>query len=123
GPRALGFQWSAIRHALADLAESLGATPDEQLEQPIAQLTETSTAGVEEGGEHGAARRQLISAALSELAGAAARVSDRLALRPFSLVDPVLPRVTREAGALRRATRDALSLRSRGGAFAPAAAF
>jgi uncharacterized circularly permuted ATP-grasp superfamily protein/uncharacterized alpha-E superfamily protein len=93
-PRALGFQWSAIRHALADLAESLGATPDEQLEQPIAQLTETSTAGVEEGGEHGAARRQLISAALSELAGAAARVSDRLALRHFSLVDPDLHTVT-----------------------------
>jgi uncharacterized alpha-E superfamily protein len=86
-PRALGYQWSAIRRTLADLAESLGAAPDEQLDQPIAQLREISTAGVEEGGKPGASRRRQISAALAELAAGAARVSDRIALRHFSLVD------------------------------------
>jgi uncharacterized circularly permuted ATP-grasp superfamily protein/uncharacterized alpha-E superfamily protein len=86
-PRALAFQWTAIRHTLADLGESLGAVPDEQLEEPVAQLAAIGTSAAEDDGEHGAARRQLISAALSVLAAAAGRLSDRLALRHFSLVD------------------------------------
>jgi uncharacterized alpha-E superfamily protein len=85
-PRALAYQWNAIRHTLADLAESLGAVPDEQLEAPVAQLAAVGSNGVEAEGEHGAARRQLISAALSVLAASAGRLSDRLALRHFSLV-------------------------------------
>jgi len=86
-PRALGYQWSAIRHALTDLADSLGAAPDEQLELPPVQLSELSTVGVEEEAEQGAECRKLISAALSQMAQAAAQVSHRLALRHFSLVD------------------------------------
>jgi uncharacterized circularly permuted ATP-grasp superfamily protein/uncharacterized alpha-E superfamily protein len=86
-PRALGYQWSAILNALADLAQSLGAVADEQLEAPIALLTELSTVGVEVEGEGGPECRKLLSAALSELAASAARVSDRLAFRHFSLVD------------------------------------
>ncbi len=86
-PRALGFQCSAISHALSDLAESLGAAADEQHEQPLAQLAELSTAGVEEEGEHGMMRRKLLSAALAELAASAARTSDRLASRHFSLLE------------------------------------
>jgi uncharacterized circularly permuted ATP-grasp superfamily protein/uncharacterized alpha-E superfamily protein len=86
-PRALGYQWSAILNALADLAQSLGAAADEQLEVPIALLTELSTVGVEVEGEGGPECRKLLSAALSELAAGAARVCDRLAFRHFSLVD------------------------------------
>jgi uncharacterized circularly permuted ATP-grasp superfamily protein/uncharacterized alpha-E superfamily protein len=88
-PRALCFQWSAIRDALADLAESVGVTPEEPFEQAIAQLIEAaaSAAGAEEESEAGAERRQLLAAALAELAAAAARASDRLVSRHFSLVD------------------------------------
>jgi hypothetical protein len=42
---------------------------------------------VEEEGERGAQRRGLLAAGLSELAAAAGRQSDRLALRHFTLVD------------------------------------
>jgi uncharacterized circularly permuted ATP-grasp superfamily protein/uncharacterized alpha-E superfamily protein len=88
-PRALSFQWRAIRVALADLAESVGAAPDEPFEQAIAQLVEATAAaaGVEEESEPGAERRQRLAAALSELAAAAARASDRLVSRHFSLID------------------------------------
>ncbi len=86
-PRALAFQWCAIRDTLADLARSLGAVPDEQLEQPVAQVTALGTAGVEEDSEHGAQRRRALSAALAALAADAGRLSDRLAMRHFSLLD------------------------------------
>jgi len=86
-PRALAFQWQALRDTLADLARSLGAPPDQPLEDPMAQLGAIGTAGVEDEGERGGERRRLISAALSALAAAAGRQSDRLALRHFSLVD------------------------------------
>ncbi len=88
-PRALCFQWSAIRAALVDLARSVGASAEEPFEQAIAQLIEAaaSTAGVEEESEAGVSRRQRLAAALAELSAAAARASDRLVSRHFSLVD------------------------------------
>ncbi len=86
-PRALAFQWGAIRQTLAELAQSLGAGPDEQLEEPVARLTALGTAALEEEGEQGAARRQSVAAALAALSAAAGRLCDRLAMRHFSLVD------------------------------------
>jgi uncharacterized alpha-E superfamily protein len=86
-PRSLAFQWRVLRETLAALAQSLGAPPDQGLEDPMAQLGAIGTAGVEDEGERGAERRRLISAALYGLAAAAGRQSDRLALRHFSLVD------------------------------------
>jgi uncharacterized alpha-E superfamily protein len=86
-PRALGFQWAAIRHTLSDLAESLGAVADTQLEQPIARLISMAGVVVEEESESGHAHRHAMATALAELADAAGRLSERLALRHFSLVD------------------------------------
>jgi uncharacterized alpha-E superfamily protein len=86
-PRALCFQWLAIRSTLSDLAESLGGVPDTQLEAPIAHLVSLSSATVEAQGERGGENRHAMAAALSELAAAAGRLSERLALRHFSLVD------------------------------------
>ncbi|MFI4914096.1 MAG: circularly permuted type 2 ATP-grasp protein [Steroidobacterales bacterium] len=86
-PRALAFQWHAIHRTLSDLANSLGAMPEEQLEEPVAQLLAVGTAGTGEQGEHGEARRQLLAAALSVLGTAAGRLSDRLSMRHFSHVD------------------------------------
>jgi uncharacterized circularly permuted ATP-grasp superfamily protein/uncharacterized alpha-E superfamily protein len=86
-PRALAFQWRVLRDALSDLAQSLGAPAEQGLEDPMGQLSAIGTAGVEEEGERGAQRRGLLAAGLSELAAAAGRQSDRLALRHFTLVD------------------------------------
>jgi len=86
-PRALCFQWLAMRRTLSELAESLGGVADTQLEAPIAHLVSLSSAAVEAEGEHGGESRHAMAAALSELAAAAGRLSERLALRHFSLVD------------------------------------
>jgi uncharacterized circularly permuted ATP-grasp superfamily protein/uncharacterized alpha-E superfamily protein len=86
-PRALRFQWLAIERTLSDLAQSLGALPDTQLEQPIARLVGMVGAPIEDEGQAGDALRQSMSEALSELAVAAGRLSERLALRHFSFVD------------------------------------
>ena len=86
-PRSLYFQWIAIREALIDLAQSIGASADEPFDEPMAQLTPALTAGIDEDGGLGAARRQAFAEALAELAAAAGRISDRLVSRHFSLVD------------------------------------
>jgi uncharacterized circularly permuted ATP-grasp superfamily protein/uncharacterized alpha-E superfamily protein len=86
-PRALAFQWRVLRETLVALAQSLGAPVEPPLEDPMAQLGAIGTAGVEDEGEGGAERRGVLAAALSALAAAAGRQSDRLALRHFSLVD------------------------------------
>jgi uncharacterized alpha-E superfamily protein len=86
-PRALAFQWRAVRRTLADLAESLGAAPDDQLDEPIAQLDAVPLDGIEEESAEGAERRQALATALTLLGAACAHLCDRLALRHFSLVD------------------------------------
>ncbi len=86
-PRALAFQCSAIRQALAELAVSVGAAPDDELEPALSELARVGTGGVDQDGEAGSEQREALAASLSELAAAAARVSDRLVLRHFSLVD------------------------------------
>jgi uncharacterized circularly permuted ATP-grasp superfamily protein/uncharacterized alpha-E superfamily protein len=86
-PRALCFQWIAIRRALAELAQSLGVAPDTQLEQPIACLIDMAGANMAEEGNGGDARRRALSAALAELSVAVGQVADRIALRHFSLMD------------------------------------
>jgi uncharacterized circularly permuted ATP-grasp superfamily protein/uncharacterized alpha-E superfamily protein len=86
-PRALAFQWRAVRRTLADLADSLGAAADDQLDEPIAQLSAIPLEGIDEDREEGAERRQALSAALGVLGAACARLCERLALRHFSLVE------------------------------------
>jgi uncharacterized circularly permuted ATP-grasp superfamily protein/uncharacterized alpha-E superfamily protein len=86
-PRALAYQWRKIGRTLADLAKSIGALSDPELDEPVAQLHAVGTDGIEDEGELGAERRALMAAALIALASAAGRVSDRIALRHFSLVE------------------------------------
>lgn len=86
-PRALAYQWRKIGRTLADLAKSIGAVSDQELDDPVAQLRLVGTDGLEEESDLGAERRQQMSVALVALAAAAGRVSDRIALRYFSLVE------------------------------------
>jgi uncharacterized circularly permuted ATP-grasp superfamily protein/uncharacterized alpha-E superfamily protein len=85
-PRALAYQWRKVHSTLAALAVSINAAPEHQLELPVAQLKQLGTVGLDDEGELGEERRQRMSMALSALAAAADKVSDRLALRHFSLV-------------------------------------
>ena len=86
-PRSLYFQWMAIREALADLAQSIGASAEEPFDEHMTQLRAALTEGIDEEGGFGSARRQAFAKGLSELAAAAGRISDRLVSRHFSLVD------------------------------------
>jgi uncharacterized alpha-E superfamily protein len=85
-PRALAYQWRKIGRTLADLAKSIGAIGDQELDEAVVQLRAVGTDGLEDESELGVERRQQMSAALVALAAAAGRVSDRIALRYFSLV-------------------------------------
>jgi hypothetical protein len=69
------------------LADSLGAAADDQLEEPIAQLSTVPLDGIDDEGDEASARRQALGAALAMLRAASAHLCDRLALRHFSLVD------------------------------------
>jgi uncharacterized alpha-E superfamily protein len=86
-PRALAYQWRKVGRTLSALAVSIGAISDQELEGPVARLHAVGTEDMDEGGEAGAGRRAQLAAALSELGSAAGRISDRIALRHFSLVD------------------------------------
>lgn len=88
-PRALCYQWTAIARGLADLARSTGAAAEDPFGTAIARLVSAaaSIAGIEDEGETAMDQRQRMSTALAELAAAAARASDRLVSRHFSLVE------------------------------------
>ena len=123
-PRALAFQWRTIapdaggsgridRSAARRAARGAGGAAERDRHRRTSRMK----------GEQGDERRSVLSAALSALAAAAGRLSDRLALRHFSLVGlGCARRWPHEQRPLCRAARDALSLRRRGGAFASAAA-
>ncbi len=86
-PRALAYQWRAIADDLAELARSLGAAPDDLLADPVAHLASLPLGALEEEGRPGERHRRELADALAALAAATVRLSDRLALRHFSLVD------------------------------------
>lgn len=86
-PRALAYQWRKIGQTLDDLAASIGSMTDEPFDESVARLKASGVYGVEDEGERGVERRQSVSTALFALAAAAGRLSDRIALRHFSLVD------------------------------------
>jgi uncharacterized circularly permuted ATP-grasp superfamily protein/uncharacterized alpha-E superfamily protein len=86
-PRALAYQWRKIGRTLGDLANSIGAISDEELDEPVARLRAVGTDGLEDDDDIGRERRLTMAKALSALSAAAGRVSDRIALRYFSLVE------------------------------------
>jgi uncharacterized circularly permuted ATP-grasp superfamily protein/uncharacterized alpha-E superfamily protein len=86
-PRALAYQWRKIAATLRDLTVSIGSITEEHLEDAVARLKAVGTDDVDEESEAAERSRRSISEALFGLAAAAARLSDRLALRHFSLVE------------------------------------
>jgi uncharacterized circularly permuted ATP-grasp superfamily protein/uncharacterized alpha-E superfamily protein len=86
-PRALAFQWHAIEYSLVRVAASLGGAPDDTLDEAVALVEEMQLSAIEGDSGRATRARQGLAEQLSALSGAAGRLSDRLSLKHFSLID------------------------------------
>ena len=86
-PRALAFQWHAIGQALVQIAASLGGPPDETLHETVVVIEEMQLAALEGDSPRAERARLALAEQLRELAQAAGRLSDRLSLKHFSMID------------------------------------
>ena len=86
-PRALAFQWHAIEYSLVRLAASLGGVPDDTLDEAVALVEEMQLAAVDGSSARAERARQALAEQLNALALAAGRLSDRLSLKYFSMVE------------------------------------
>jgi uncharacterized alpha-E superfamily protein len=86
-PRALAFQWHAIEHSLVRVAVSLGGAPDDTLDEAVALVEEMQLSDIEGDSPRATRARQSLALQLTGLAAAAGKLSDRLSLKHFSLID------------------------------------
>src|ERR1700722_3056370 len=86
-PRALAFQWQAIEYSLVRVAASLGGAPDDTLDEAVAVVAEMQLSAIEGDSTRAVRARQGLAAQLSALSEAAGKLSDRLSLKHFSLID------------------------------------
>jgi uncharacterized circularly permuted ATP-grasp superfamily protein/uncharacterized alpha-E superfamily protein len=86
-PRALAFQWHGIERTLVRLAASLGGMPDDTLHLAVAQVREMELVGLDGESARAERARTTLGLQLNELSVAAGRLSDRLSLKHFSLID------------------------------------
>ena len=86
-PRALAFQWHAIDYSLLRVASSLGGTPDETLDEAVGAVESLQLASLEGDSARAERARQTLAGHLETLATDAGRLSDRLSLKHFSLID------------------------------------
>ena len=89
-PRALAFQWQAIEHSLIRVAASLGGAPDDSLDAAVAVIEEMQLTALDGDSARAARARQSLAEQLNELSLAAARLSDRLSLKHFSLIETAI---------------------------------
>jgi uncharacterized circularly permuted ATP-grasp superfamily protein/uncharacterized alpha-E superfamily protein len=86
-PRALAFQWHGIERTAVRLAASLGGVPDDALNASVTKVRSLQLAGLDGASPRAERARQNLAAQLEELRQSAARLSDRLSLKHFSLMD------------------------------------
>jgi uncharacterized alpha-E superfamily protein len=86
-PRALAFQWRAIEHSLVRIAASLGGAPDDTLDEAVAQVEEMQLSALDGDSTRAVRARQGLADQLRTLGAAAGRLSDRLSLKHFTLID------------------------------------
>src|SRR5271170_1543681 len=86
-PPGLAFQWRAIERSLVMVAASLGGTPDDTLDEAVAQVGEMELRAIDGGTGRAERARQALAEQLNGLSRAAGRLSDRLSLKHFSLID------------------------------------
>jgi uncharacterized circularly permuted ATP-grasp superfamily protein/uncharacterized alpha-E superfamily protein len=86
-PRALAFQWHALEYSLVRVAASLGGAPDDTLDEAVGLVEEMQLSAIEGDSPRAVRARQGLAEQLSGLGLAAGRLSDRLSLKYFSLID------------------------------------
>jgi uncharacterized alpha-E superfamily protein len=86
-PRALAFQWHALEYSLVRVAASLGGAPDDTLDEAVGLVEEMQLSAIEGDSPRAVRARQGLAEQLSALGLAAGRLSDRLSLKYFSLID------------------------------------
>jgi uncharacterized circularly permuted ATP-grasp superfamily protein/uncharacterized alpha-E superfamily protein len=87
-PRALAFQWHAIKHSLIRVAASLGGAPDETIDGTVAAIEEMQLTAVDGDSPRAERARQSLAEQFNQLSLAAGQLSDQLSLKHFSLIDP-----------------------------------
>jgi uncharacterized alpha-E superfamily protein len=86
-PRALAFQWHAIEYSLVRVAASLGGAPDDTLDEAVALVEEMQLNGIEGDSSRAMRARQALGEQLLGLSAATSKLSDRLSLKHFTLID------------------------------------
>ena len=86
-PRALAFQWQAIEQSLARVAAALKGVPDDTLHTAVSAIQDMQLNGIEGADAQAELVRKNLAKQLHLLHLAAGKLSDRLALKHFSLID------------------------------------
>jgi len=89
-PRALAFQWQEIEQSLLRIAASLGGTPDDSLNEPVTLVQELQLSAFDGESTRAERARESLGEHLNGLAAAAGRLSDRISLKHFSLIEAPL---------------------------------
>jgi uncharacterized alpha-E superfamily protein len=86
-PRALAYQWNHMQYSLVRIAASLGGNPDDSIDEAVANIEQMELASLDGDSTRSLRARETLALRLNTLASAAARLSDRLSLKHFSLID------------------------------------
>jgi uncharacterized circularly permuted ATP-grasp superfamily protein/uncharacterized alpha-E superfamily protein len=86
-PRALAYQWNHIEYSLVRIAASLGGSPDDTLDDAVGIVAQMELSAVDGDSARAMRARQALAEQLQALASAAGKLSDRLSLKHFSLID------------------------------------
>ncbi len=89
-PRALAFQWQEIELSLLRIAVSLGGTPDDTLNETVVHVQELQLAALDGDSPRAVRARESLGQQLNALAAAGGRLSDRISLKHFSLIEAPL---------------------------------
>ena len=86
-PRALAYQWNHMQYSLVRIAASLGGTPDDSIDEAVAGVEQLELSAVDGDSARAQRARETLAQQLDTLAKASGRLSDRLSLKHFSLID------------------------------------
>ncbi|HEY3658610.1 MAG TPA: circularly permuted type 2 ATP-grasp protein [Steroidobacteraceae bacterium] len=86
-PRALAYQWNHMQYSLVRIAASLGGTPDDSIDEAVAGVEQMELTSVDGDSARALRARETLALRLNTLASAAGKLSDRLSLKHFSLID------------------------------------
>ncbi|MGA2839464.1 MAG: circularly permuted type 2 ATP-grasp protein [Steroidobacteraceae bacterium] len=86
-PRALAYQWNHMQYSLVRIAASLGGTPDDSIDDAVSGVEQMEVTSIDGDSGRAMRARQTLAEQLNALANAAGKLSDRLSLKHFSLID------------------------------------